>query len=45
MNSFGWKIFGYIPFYHDNYKQKGKNKQINKQKKENFKNKPILGLT
>ena len=30
MNLFGWKKFGYIPFYHNNHKQKRK-KQTNKQ--------------
>jgi len=33
MDSFGWKNFGYISFYHNNHKQKRKNKQINKERK------------
>ena len=34
MDSFGWKKFGYIPFYQNNHKKKEKlNKQTKKKKK------------
>jgi len=44
MDSFGSKNFGYIPFDHNNRKQKTK-KLTNIQRKKIHKNKPILGLT
>ena len=45
MDSFGWKIFGYIPFITIITKKEKSNKQRNKQKEKKFKNKPILELT
>jgi len=45
MDSFGWKIFGYIPFITIITKKIiQSNKQTNKKGKK-FKNKPILELT
>jgi len=34
MDSFGWKIFGYISFYHNNHKKEKSNKEINKEKEK-----------
>jgi len=34
MDSFGWKNFGYISFYHNNHEQKKANKQIKKEKNQ-----------